>query len=144
MTTKPIFDQLVRITDSLIGVHSPDQPHLEWPGADEVGISGDNSIEWQWDDHSVFARWFEEFDEMELLIVLTSVDPSIDVGEIESSLYDLMPESIEIDSADTPHGPVLMVAYAFDEFTDLTDEEFASELRELFDVARRLSLAVSA
>jgi hypothetical protein len=144
MTTKPLFDQLVRVTDLLIGPRAPDQPHLEWPGADEAGITAENSIEWQWEGHNVFARWFDDLDEMELLIVLTSVDPSADVGTIEASLYDLMPESIEIDSAETPHGPVLMVAYTCDEFTDLTDEEFVSELRELFDVARRLSLAVSA
>ncbi len=141
---RPLFDQLVRVTDALIGRHSPDQPHRQKPDADEVGITADNCVEWQWDGNSVFARWFEDDDEMELLVVLTTIDPSTDVGAIESSLIDEMPDSIEIDSAETPYGPALMVAYTCDIDTDLTDDEFASELRELFDIAGRLCAMLAA
>lgn len=143
MTMKPRFEQLIRVTDSLIGPHIPEQPDREWPDADELGITPANTVEWEWDDHNVYARWFEDDDRMELLVVVTNVDPGTDVGEIEASLSEEMPDSLEIDSAETEYGPALMLAYGCDAYSDLSDEALASELRELFDVVRMLTATVS-
>lgn len=135
MTLHAFFQQLVRVTDSLIGPHTPDHLRQPWPNADELGVTFDNTIEWPWHDHQVFARWFEEDDEMELLVAITTSDSETDFYDLEESLSDTLPDNLEIEVVDIDSGATIMVALTYDSFTDMTDDEVSSEVTGLLDIA---------
>lgn len=143
MTLRTFFQQLVRVTDSLIGPHIPDHLRPAWPNADELGVTFENTIEWPWHDHQVFARWFEDDDTMELLVTLTTDDSETDFYDLEETLGDTLPDNLEIEVVDTDSGAAIMIALTFHSFTDMTDDEMSIEVTGLLDVASVIARTIA-
>ncbi|MFM7526663.1 MAG: hypothetical protein ACKO48_09175 [Actinomycetota bacterium] len=141
---KQFFEQLVRATDGQIGPHIPAHQRDEWPEAELYGVTFDNTIEWAWDGNQAFARWFEEDDTMELLVVVTSVDPFIDFTEALDRVGETLPENMEVEVSEPEPGSPVMIALTFAGFIDISDEELAAEVEEFFEVAALITAKVSA
>ena len=141
---KQFFEQLVRATDGQIGPHIPAHQRDEWPEAELYGVTLDNTIEWAWDGNQAFARWFEEDDTMELLVVVTSVDPFIDFTEALDRVGETLPENMEVEVSEPEPGSPVMIALTFAGFIDISDEELAAEVEEFFEVAALITAKVSA
>jgi len=141
---KQFFEQLVRATDGQIGPHIPAHQRDEWPEAELYGVTFDNTIEWAWDGNQAFARWFEEDDTMELLVVVTSVDPFIDFTEALDRVGETLPANMEVEVSEPEPGSPVMIALTFAGFIDISDEELAAEVEEFFEVAALITAKVSA
>jgi len=141
---KQFFEQLVRATDGQIGPHIPAHQRDEWPEAELYGVTFDNTIEWAWDGNQAFARWFEEDDTMELLVVVTSVDPFIDFTEALDRVGETLPANMEVEVSEPEPGSPVMIALTFEGFIDISDEELAAEVEEFFEVAALITAKVSA
>ena len=144
MVMQQFFDQLVRVTDRQIGPHIPAHQRDEWPEAELYGVTFDNTIEWAWDGNQAFARWFEEDDTMELLVVVTSVDPFIDFTEALDRVGETLPANMEVEVSEPEPGSPVMIALTFAGFIDISDEELAAEVEEFFEVAALITAKVSA
>ena len=138
------FDQLVRATDGQIGPHIPAHQRDEWPEGELYGVTFDNTIEWAWDGNQAFARWFEEDDTMELLVVVTSVDPFIDFTEALNRVGETLPANMEVEVSEPEPGSPVMIALTVAGFIDISDEELAAEVEEFFEVAALITAKVSA
>lgn len=141
---KQFFDQLVRVTDRHLGPHVPAQQRDDWPEAELYGVNVDNTIEWDWDGNQVFARWFEQDDEMELLAVITAVDPFVDFSDMLDRVGESMPTNMEVEVSEREAGSPVMIALTFAGFIDISDEELAAEVEEFFEVAALITAKVSA
>jgi len=141
---KQFFEQLVRATDGQIGPHIPAHQRDQWPEAELYGVTFDNTIEWAWDGNQAFARWFEEDDTMELLVVVTSVDPFIDFTEALDRVGETLPANMEVEVSEPEPGSPVMIALTFAGFIDISDEELAAEVEEFFEVAALITAKVSA
>ena len=141
---KQFFEQLVRATDGQIGPHIPAHQRDEWPKAELCGVTFDNTIEWAWDGNQAFARWFEEDDTMELLVVVTSVDPFIDFTEALDRVGETLPANMEVEVSEPEPGSPVMIALTFAGFIDISDDELAAEVEEFFEVAALITAKVSA
>ena len=141
---KQFFEQLVRATDGQIGPHIPAHQRDQWPEAELYGVTFDNTIEWAWDGNQAFARWFEEDDTMELLVVVTSVDPFIDFTEALDRVGETLPENMEVEVSEPEPGSPVMIALTFAGFIDISDEDLAAEVEEFFEVAALITAKVSA
>ncbi|MFM8015909.1 MAG: hypothetical protein ACKPCO_07525 [Actinomycetota bacterium] len=137
------FDQLVRATDGQIGPHIPAHQRDEWPEAELYGVTFDNTIEWAWDGNQAFARWFEEDDTMELLVVVTSVDPFIDFTEALDRVGETLPANMEVEVSEPEPGSPVMIALTFAGFIDISDEDLAAEVEEFFEVAALITAKVT-
>ncbi|MFM8969649.1 MAG: hypothetical protein ACKOI3_05370 [Actinomycetota bacterium] len=141
---KQFFEQLVRATDGQIGPHIPAHQRDEWPEAELYGVTFDNTIEWAWDGNQAFARWFEEDDTMELLVVVTQVDPFVDFTEALDRVGATLPANMEVEVSEPEPGSPVMIALTFAGFIDISDEELAAEVEEFFEVAALITAKVSA
>jgi len=110
---KQFFDQPVRVTDRQIGPYIPAHQRDEWPEAELYGVTFDNTIEWAWDGNQAFARWFEEDDTMELLVVVTSVDPFINFTEVLDRVGETLPENMDVEVSEPEPGSPVIVALTF-------------------------------
>lgn len=131
---REFFDQLIRVTDRRLGPHTPFNQHGPWPNADTSGVTTDNTVEWKTDGYQVFARLFEQDDEMELLAVITAVDPAVDFTDTIERLGDSLPHNIEIELSEPHAGSPVLIALTFPCYVEMTDDELATEVGELLDL----------
>jgi len=141
---RSFFEQLVRVTDHQIGPHVPAHQRDEWPEADLYGVTFDNTIEWSWNGNQAFARWFEEDDTMELLVVVTAVDPFVDFTDVLDRVGESLPPNMEVDIPEREIGTPVVIALTFGGFFDISDDELAEEVAEFLDVASLITEKVSA
>lgn len=141
---KSLFDQLVRATDQHIGPHIPAHQRDEWPEAELYGVTFENTIEWSWNGNQAFARWFEEDDAMELLVVVTAVDPFVDFTDALGRVGETLPANMEVDVSEPEPGSPVMIALTFAGFIDISDDDLAAEVEEFFEVAALITAKVSA
>jgi len=138
------FRQVIRVTDSLVGPHIPDDQRGEWPDAEAAGVTFDNTAEWRWESHDIFARRFDEQDDVELLIVITAVSPFDSHSDLVDSLNAVVPDTIEIDITEDAPGAPVMAAMRFDIYDELSDDDITAEIATLLDVTRRIATTVCA
>jgi hypothetical protein len=141
---RQFFEQLVRVTDDVIGPHMSEDARGEWPDPESTGVTSYNTEEWVWHGNDVFARWFEKSDEMELLVVITAVDPFVDFTDTLDRVSETLPDNIEIELSASEAGSPVLIALTFDGYSDLADEELRTELVEFLALARKISDQVSA
>ncbi|MFM7308864.1 MAG: hypothetical protein ACKO2Q_12945 [Actinomycetota bacterium] len=144
MNVNDRFQQVIRVTDALVGPHIPNDLRGDWPDAQAAGVTFDNTAEWQWESHDIFARRFDEQDDVELLIVITSVSPFDGYSELVDALNAVVPDTIEIDITDDAPGAPVMAAMRFDIYDELTDADLSAEVASLLDVTRRIAATVCA
>lgn len=140
---KSLFEQLVRATDQQIGPHVPADQRDEWPEAELYGVTFENTIEWAWNGNQAFARWFEEDDTMELLVVVTAVDPFVDFTDALDSVGESLPSNMEVDVPEREAGSPVVIALTFGGFVDLSDGDLAAEVEEFLDIAHLVTATVS-
>ena len=141
---RQFFEQLVRVTDDVIGPHMSEDARGEWPDPESTDVTTNNTKEWVWYGNDVFARWFETSDQMELLVVITAVDPFVDFTDTLDRVSEALPDNIEIELTTSEAGSPLLIALTFDGYTDLADEELRNELVEFLSLARKISDQVAA
>jgi hypothetical protein len=141
---RQFFEQLVRVTDDVLGPHLSEDARGEWPETESDDITANNTKEWVWHGNDVFARWFEKSDEMELLVVITAVDPFVDFTDTLDRVSETLPDNIEIELSASEAGSPVLIALTFDGYSDLADEELRTELVEFLALARKISDQVSA
>jgi hypothetical protein len=81
---------------------------------------------------------------MELLVVITAVDPFVDFTDTLDHVSEALPDNIEIELSASAAGSPVLIALTFDGYTDLADEELRTELVEFLSLARKISDQVSA
>jgi len=133
---RDMYDRLQRVTDHIIGPHVSRETielwHEELPGFDP-----DTTTAWSWRGNEVFAKLLDE--SLELLVVLTSLDETVDWDTVLEKLDAALPSTIETERVTfDDDASVVMIALRFDEYTDITDHELSDEVTELLDVAAQL------
>ena len=141
---KSLFEQLVRATDQQIGPHVPADQRDEWPEAELYGVTFENTIEWSWNGNQAFARWFEEDDTMELLVVVTAVDPFVDFTDALDRVGESLPPNMEVDVPEREAGSPVVLALTFGGFVDISDDDLAAEIEEFLDIAHLVTATISA
>ncbi len=141
---RQFFEQLVRVTDDVLGPHMSEDVRGEWPDSELSDITTNNTKEWVWYGNDVFARWFETSGQMELLVVITAVDPFVDFTDTLDCVSETLPDSIEIELTAREAGSPVLIALVFREFSDLTDAELQAELAEFLTLACKISDQVAA
>ena len=131
-----MYDRLQRVTDHIIGPHVSRETVELWQ-EDLPGFDPDTTTAWSWRGNEVFAKLLDE--SLELLVVLTSLDETVDWDTVLEKLDAALPSTIETDIATSDDdASVVMIALTFDEYTDITDHELSDEVTELLDVAAQL------
>jgi hypothetical protein len=141
---RQFFGQLVHVTDDVLGPHMSEDARGEWPDNESNDITANNTKEWVWYGNDVFARLFETSDQMELLVVITAVDPFVDFTDTLDRVSEALPDNIEIELTTSEAGSPVLIALTFDGYTDLADEELRTELEEFLTLARTISDQVAA
>jgi hypothetical protein len=81
---------------------------------------------------------------MELLAVITAVDPFVDFSDMLDRVGESMPTNMEVEVSEREAGSPVMIALTFAGFIDISDEELAAEVEEFFEVAALITAKVSA
>ena len=134
---REMYDRLQRVTDRIIGPHVSRETIELWH-EDLPGFDPDTTTAWSWRGNEVFAKLLDD-ESLELLVVLTSLDETVDWGAVLEKIDAALPSTIETDIATSDDdASVVMIALTFDEYTDITDHELSDEVTELLDVAAQL------
>ena len=151
MTTENHFDKLVAAVTHALGPQTPLELRGEWPddGGDNTPA---NTAQWRWQGHDVFVHAHDPLahDEvaydglrLEILVVITSVDPQADFSELAAALNEEVPTHFEVDISDDEPGSPVMVAATYDGYSDFTPEALAIDVEMLLTLAKRLAAKVA-
>ena len=150
MTTESLFDKLVAAVTHKLGPQTPLELRGEWPedGSDNTPA---NTAEWRWQGHDVFVHAHDPlahnevaYDgfQLELLVVITSVDPHADFTDLVAALNEEV-ANFEVDiSGDTPGSPIL-VAATYDSYSNFSPEALAADVDTFFTLAGYLAINVA-
>jgi len=151
MTTDDRFSELVVAVTHALGPQTPLESRGEWPedGGDNTPA---NTAEWRWQGHDVFVHAHDPLAHddfaydglrLEILVVITSVDPQTDFSDLAAALNEEVPTHFEVDiSADEPGSPV-MVAATYENESDFTPEALDIDVEMLLTLAKRLAAKVA-
>ncbi len=147
MTTENHFDKLVTAVTQALGPQTPLELRGEWPenGGDNTPA---NTAEWRWQGHDVFVHAHDPLahDEvaydglrLEILVVITAVDPHTDFSDLAAALNEEIPMHFEVDISDDEPGSPIMVGATYDVDSDFTPESLAIDIDMLFSLAGQLA-----
>ena len=151
MTTENHFAKLVAAVTHALGPQTPLELRGEWPedGGDNTPA---NTAEWRWQGHDVFVHVHDPLahDEvayiglrLEILVVITAVDPHSDFTDLAAALNEEIPTHFEVDISDDEPGSPVMVAATYDGYSDFTPEALAIDVEMLLTLAKRLAAKVA-
>jgi hypothetical protein len=151
MTTEDRFGELVAAVTHALGPQTPPETRGEWPDDDD-GDTAANTAEWRWQGRDVFVHAHDPLahDEvaydglrLEILVVITSVDPQADFSDLAAALNDEIPTHFEVDISDDEPGSPVMVAATYESHSDFTPEALAIDVEMLLTLAKRLAAKVA-
>ena len=151
MTTDDRFRQLVVAVTHALGPQTPLELRGEWPedGGDNTPA---NTAEWRWQGHDVFVHAHDPLahDEvaydglrLEVLVVITAVDPHSDFTDLAAALNEEIPTHFEVDISDDEPGSPIMVCATYNGYSDFTPEALAIDVEMLLTLAKRLAAKVA-
>jgi hypothetical protein len=151
MTTDDRFSELVVAVTHALGPQTPLELRGEWPedGGDNTPA---NTAEWRWQGHDVFVHAHDPLahDEvaydglrLEVLVVITAVDPHSDFTDLAAALNEEIPTHFEVDISDDEPGSPVMVCATYNGYSDFTPEALAIDVEMLLTLAKRLAAKVA-
>ena len=151
MTTDDRFSELVVAVTHALGPQTPLKLRGEWPedGGDNTPA---NTAEWRWQGHDVFVHAHDPLahDEvayvglrLEILVVITAVDPHSDFTDLAAALNEEIPTHFEVDISDDEPGSPVMVAATYESESDFAPEALAFDVEMLLTLAKRLAAKVA-
>jgi len=142
------FSELVAVVTQELGPQTPLESRSEWPTGDDYPKTPENTAEWRWRGHDVFVHVHDPLAHddfayiglrIEMLVVITAVDPQIDFTDLAAALNDEIPTHFEVDISDDEPGSPVMVAATYEEFSDFTPVALATDVEMLLTLARKLA-----
>ena len=151
MTTENHFDKLVAAVTHKLGPQTPLELRGEWPGDDGDNTPA-NTAEWRWQGHDVFVHAHDPLahDEvayvglrLEILVVITAVDPHTDFTDLAAALNEEIPTHFEVDISDDEPGSPILVAATYDGYSNFSPEALADDVDTFFTLAGYLAVNVA-
>lgn len=139
----PPFAQLIAIAEGIFGARLPHEHTADWPDADERGINETNLVMFDATGCEVFARWFAEMRELELLVVITNVHSETDFSDYLEALGETLPDDFEVHNPTFEVGAPICVALTYDVYTPLSDEQVATKVAQLVSLVHEVSEVVA-
>jgi hypothetical protein len=129
------FIQVVDAVESIFAPRSPSDATTHWPDRVELGIHDDNLVEFSTRDYEMFAKWFDDHGDIEVLIVITNVHPTVDFSDFIAELSETLADDFEVDNPACEVGTPICVSFNLysDDAASKTDIE--SRLRSLRSIA---------
>ena len=151
MTTGDRFSELVVAVTHALGPQTPLELRGGWPedGGDNTPA---NTAEWRWQGRDVFVHAHDPLAHddfaydglrLEILVVITSVDPQADFSDLAAALNEEVPTHFEVDISDDEPGSPVMVAATYESESDFTPESLAIDVEMLLTLAKRLAAKVA-
>ena len=140
---EPPFAQLIAIAEGIFGARLPHEHTADWPDADELGIDASNLVAFDATGYEVFARWFADMRELELLVVITNVHSETDFSDYLEALGDTLPDDFEVHNPTFEVGAPICVALTYDTFTPLSDEQVSTKVAQLAALVQEVSDVVA-
>ena len=151
MTTGDRFSELVVAVTHALGPQTPLELRGEWPedGGDNTPA---NTAEWRWQGRDVFVHAHDPLAHddfaydglrLEILVVITSVDPRSDFTDLAAALNEEIPTHFEVNISDDEPGSPVMVAATYESESDFTPESLAIDVEMLLTLAKRLAAKVA-
>lgn len=141
--TEAPFQQLLRIAEPFFGHRRPGDISQDWPDAEEVGVNSENLAEFKSPRYETFARWFDDCNVVELLVVISNVHPTKNFADYLATLEDSLPSDLEVDNPEFEIGTPICVAlnYSVDHAVD--DEFVATKCAQLAAFAEEIAAAIA-
>ena len=144
MTRSAALDLLVRTVESHIGPPLPfDEEEFAAALERNPHIFPSDDAEWDWEGNQLFAHDYLN-DTVELLAVITAVDPTTDFTELARRVGTALPDNFEIEVSEPELGSPVLLALVLRGGETLDAEYVEREVASFLQLASQLLDAVSA
>lgn len=144
MTRSAALDLLVRTVESHIGPPLPfDEEEFAAALERNPHIFPSDDAEWDWEGNQLFAHDYLN-DTVELLAVITAVDPTTDFTELARRVGTALPDNFEIEVSEPELGSPVLLALVLRGGENLDAEYVEREVASFLQLASQLLDAVSA
>lgn len=135
------FERLVRAAEPVFGRRKPGDASRGWPDREDAELHAGNLAEFPTTNYETFARWFEDADEYEVLVVISNVHPSKDFSEFIEETNEALPYQFEIEAPDPGAGKPICVAYMPGPENETDDAD--QDIRDILDLGLRQLRAIA-